>query len=377
MTWLRKMRPVLIVIGLGLAVGSLVGARALTHGSGSEATTKGADVPPPRAAGGPVVLGTVDTDPSPVDYRLPSVLQAGTVSKVFVKDGDTVEEKQPLYAFDDAVPRANLEHARTAVALARTKVKEAEEGKKQHANKVEVAKKGVEALKRRATDANNLVKLTRHLAEDSFRLNSSVKPEEWETKLQNEPAYLDAQSKYTAAFNEWQIKEAELGALQTVDTQVLVEQAQAAVKEAEAKQSLAQTMLDLYVVKAQTAGTVEHLSIQRGSTIGQLSRAPALWLIPTGPRVVRAEVEAEFAHRVGPDRIGKPVTIMDHSDAKLTYTGTIRRIPDAFLRKRGSAENILASETLVLEAVIDITDHAPAGKPPLRVGQRVRVNMGQ
>jgi hypothetical protein len=31
----------------------------------------------------------------------------------------------------------------------------------------------------------------------------------------------------------------------------------------------------------------------------------------------------------------------------------------------------------VLEVVITVTDPAPAGKPPLRVGQKVRVNFGQ
>ena len=75
--------------------------------------------------------------------------------------------------------------------------------------------------------------------------------------------------------------------------------------------------------------------------------------------------------------MGKQVTVMDHSDAKLTYTGTVRDIGSTFLLKRASAENFLGGDTRVIEAVIDITDPAPAGKPPLRVGQRVRVNLGQ
>ena len=139
----------------------------------------------------------------------------------------------------------------------------------------------------------------------------------------------------------------------------------------------AQAVVDLCVVRAKLPGTIEQVSIGHGSTIGVGTRAPALWLIPAGTRVVRAEVEADFAHRVGPDLQGKTVTISDHTDAKLTYTGVVRRIPPVFMLKRGNAENFPGSDTRVLEAVIDVSDPAPAGKPPLRVGQRVRVNLGQ
>jgi hypothetical protein len=90
--------------------------------------------------------------------------------------------------------------------------------------------------------------------------------------------------------------------------------------------------------------------------------------------VVRAEVEAEFAHRVGLDLRGKTVTIVDRTDPKLTYPGGVRRVGTTFLQKRGT-ENLI-SDTRVLEVVIEVKNSTPAGKPPLRVGQRVRVNLG-
>ena len=88
-------------------------------------------------------------------------------------------------------------------------------------------------------------------------------------------------------------------------------------------------------------------------------------------------MEAEFSQRVGLDLVGRSVTVMDHSDPKLTYTGTVRHIGGTFLLKRATAENFLGGDTRVIEAVIDVPDPSPAGKPPLRVGQRVRVNLGQ
>lgn len=374
MSWQRKMRPVVLVAGLGLAIGSLVGARALTHGT--EPPAKGEPAPAPRAAGGTIVLGTVDSDPQPIDYRLPAVLQSGTVAEVFVKEGAAVRAGDKLYAFDDAVQRANVKKAKTAVDTARTKVKEAGEAKKQHANKIEVTKKGVEALERQASDALKYSELVKRLAEQSYKTNK-FPVEEWPAKLNDDPDYLAAQSKYTAAYNALDVKKAELKALETADLHLPIEQAEAVVAQAEAEQALAQTMVDMCVVKAQVAGTVEHVSISPGATLGISTRTPALWLLPAGPRVVRGEVEAEFAHKFGPNLVNKTVTITDHSDPKLTYTGTVRRISDAFLLKRATAENFLGGDTRVIEAVIDVPDPAPAGKPPLRVGQRVRVNMGQ
>jgi len=75
------------------------------------------------------------------------------------------------------------------------------------------------------------------------------------------------------------------------------------------------------------------------------TRVAALWLIPAGPRVVRAEVEAEFARRVGPDIQGKTVTIYDHTDAGLTYTGTVRRPGTMFLPRRGNTDSFLGTDT--------------------------------
>ena len=50
--------------------------------------------------------------------------------------------------------------------------------------------------------------------------------------------------------------------------------------------------------EGQVAGTVEQISVAEGHDRRPGSPHAAVCLIPAGPRVVRAEVEAEFAHRV-------------------------------------------------------------------------------
>ncbi len=368
---LRKMRVVFFAAGVTLCVATLIGARQLTGGS---STDNKKTAPHPR--GGPVVMGTVDTDPPPVAYGLPPVLQSGTVAKVFVKDGDEVKTGQPLYSFDDTIQKADLELAKTAVEFAKTKVAEAGDGVKQHAEQVKISQKAVEAAGRNLSLRKQHYELVELNLERGYKAEGKA-PETWPELKKSSADLFKANVEYDTALHEKNLAEQRRDQLKAVDPQVKVKEAQAAVRQAEAQQAKAQDAVDLCIVKSQMSGTVEQVTIGRGSTLGISTRTPALWLVPTGGRVVRAEVEAEFAHRVGPDHIGREVTITDHTDTSLTYTGTIRRISNTFLLKRANAENFLNGDTRVIEVVVEVKDSTPAGKPPLRVGQRVRVNLGQ
>jgi multidrug resistance efflux pump len=375
MTWLRKARPVLVALGLALGIGTLIGARNLATGSNAEAGAKpGEGVP--KANGGPVVLGLVDTDPQPTWYGLPPVLQSGTVVKVHVKEGDDVKVDQPLYEFDATIQKQDVKLAEAAVAYANTKVKEAEELAKQHAKNIEAAAKAVDAAKRKVGLMKQYYELVEQNLERGYRAEGKP-PETWKELKKGSADLYKANVDYDTAVQEQTQAELRHEHLKTADPQVKVEEAKAAVKQAEAQLDKAKAAVDLCVVKARTAGTVEQVSISSGTTLGISTRAPALWLIPAGTRVVRAEVEADFAHRVGNDIVGKTVTIYDHTDPKLTYTGVVRRVPPVFLLKRANAENFLGGDTRVIEVAIEVTDPSPAGRPPLRVGQRVRVNLGQ
>ncbi len=372
---LRKMRPVLIVVGLLLLVGSIVGARNLTGSGGPEAKAKGGD-PAPRATGGPIVLGLVDTDPPPVPYGLPPILQSGTVVKVFVKDGDEVKAGQELYAFDDTIPKAKLESAKAAVEYARTKVGEAAQLVEQHKAALKLADVGISAAKRKVEIAYRTLYFVDKELEKSYKALGHAK-EMWPELKLSSLDLVKATADHNVAQSEQEVAEAKKKQLEATDPDVKKKEADAAVKQAEAVQKEAEAAVKLCVVWAKMPGVVEQVSIGAGSTMGVSTRAPALWLIPTGARVVRAEVEAEFAHRVSPALEGKTVTIYDHTDAKLTYSGIVKRVPPTFMLKRASTDSFLGGDTRVIEVLVEVPDHAPANKPPLRVGQRVRVNLGQ
>lgn len=378
MTWLRKARPALFVVGFGLAVGCLLGARVLTA-SGSGEDQKTANPAGSGKSTGTVVLGTVDSDPPQIQYGLPPVLQSGTIIRVAVKDGEVVKAGQELYAFDDTIPKGTLTGAQANVKLALAKVDEAKEQAKQHSSKVKLKEQEVAAAILEMTLQGNHYNLVKNNTERGWRIDkANITQAELDAKLKDDSNVYKANVDYAIAKVKLESKEAELAALKTVDPGVMVKQAEAGVDLAKAEEAKAKSAVDLCVVKAKTAGTIEQISISPGSTLGISTRTPAMWLIPNEKRVVRAEIEADFAHRVGKDLEGKEVTVIDHTDPKLTYKGTVVRIGDSFLPKRSAAEGLLGNDTRVLEARIELHE-LPAGdkRPPLRVGQRVRVNLGQ
>jgi multidrug resistance efflux pump len=262
------------------------------------------------------------------------------------------------------------------VATAKTKVDGAKETAKQHAAKIEVMKSGVALAERRKSLAETLHTLTRNNLLTSYKTQNY--PEDtWAKRLADDDRLYKANADWVLATGDVEQKKAELAALVAADPQVLVREAEAGVKQAEAAEHKAQTAIDLCTVRAKSAGTIERVTIGPGTTLGISTRDPALWLIPAGTRIVRAEIEAEFAHKVGKEIEGKVVVVFDNTDPSLTYTGKVRTIGGTFLPKRSAGDSLLNNETRVLEAVIEITDPSPTGKPPLRVGQRVRVGLGQ
>ncbi|MCE9562553.1 MAG: biotin/lipoyl-binding protein [Planctomycetes bacterium] len=377
MNWSRRIRPVVIVLGVLLLVGTLIGAGALTAGHGNPTDGPKSANPaqnPSTKAGGPITMGTVDSDPPPVSYGLPTVLQSGSIAEVFVKDGQEVKADEKLYTFDTSIQTSDLKRASAAVAVAKTKVDEAKEGARQHAEKVKVLNTGVDVVAEKVKWQTYLVTLIEGNLNKGY-MAEKIPEADWKAKRDLNADLYKANIDKITAINELSLKRAELDALKAADPQVLVKEAEAGVDQAKAEVNKAETAIRLCTVTAKTAGTVEQVKISPGATLGISTRDPALWLIPAGPRVVRAEIEADFAHRVSNDLIGKEVTIYDNADPKITYKGTVRRIGGTFLPKR--SESLIMSDTRVLEALVEVTDPAPAGKPPLRVGQRVRVNLGQ
>ena len=378
MTRLPKMRSLLVAAGGVALVGSLLGARLLGPGGGggTDATGKAPPAPAGKDTTGTVVLGTADSDPPPARYGLPPVLQSGQVVEVYVKQGEEVKAGQKLYRFSAPLLEAKVTEAVNAVDVARAKLAEARGEADLHASNVALQAQMVKAAEtsvKLAADA----RLVGEWNKKEYYKGQGITPERWPDLLKNEPELFDLFVKHQKAEIERDLAKVKLDAVKAAQEKKLapvVAVAEAEVKRYEALAADARELVAACTVTARVDGTVERVSVSPGDVMGISSQAPALVLIPAGPRVVRAEVEAEFASKIGPNQIGRQVIVHDFTDPKVTFKGVVRGpLGGSFLPRRANEGALVQNETRVLEVVIEVPEPTPPGRPPLRVGQRVRV----
>lgn len=384
MAGLHKFRPVLFAVGGLLVIGSLLGARLLTHGGGS--TPQPASPTNGKDGSGPVVLGIADSNPSPIHFGLPPVLQSGQIVKVFVTAGQEVKVREynlfgakvaigdPLYKFNSQMLEEELVGAQRGVDVALANVRKAKELLNQHTTSIEAQKLAIVVAKDKV---DRTLKGYQLYERNVRKLNAQESETRIKELLANDSEFFKIETAWRTAVLELQKENTVLAAMEKTDANVGVAIAEAEVRRVEALVDKARTAIEMCTVRTKIPGTIERVNFGPGAMIGISTRTPAVILVPAGSRIVRAEIEADFAHRIGRDKIGKTVTIYDNTDPKITYKGKVDRIGDTFLPKRSSSESMVSNDTLVIEAMIVVENANPPGIPPLRVGQKVRVNFGQ
>lgn len=380
-------RPLLYGLGVLLVVGTLVGARFLSPGAGGGGDAAPDPVKsriqdnagPAKAGAGPVVIGYVDSNPTMVQYGLPPNMQTGLVAKVFVKEGEVVGADAPLFAFDTSLQEADVQRAETAVAAAQAKLNSAKAAAEEHRKKEGLQQQAVEVAKLKFELSKNAYNVAYANLIDSYKTQGFPEAS-WAERLAKDPKLLELANARQTSEKEWALAIATLDVLKAAPVDLLAKEADAAVSQAKAEVDKAKAALKLCTVKSHVPGIVERVAVSPGDVMGIGSRATAVWFVPSGPRIVRAEVEPEFAYRVTMDADAtkkREVTVYDFSDSKRTYKGVLTRVGTSFLPKRSGTDGLLGGDSRVLECNIEVADWAPKGGPPLRVGQKVRVNFGQ
>ena len=375
------------LLGLCLLAFSLVAANRLLHtqdgangAAPAGAPKKDAKAAPAPAAPTPqglTVLGTVDTPAGIARVDAPALpaLSGATVTAVFVREGQEVKIGDPLVQFDDAAFRPKLGQAEAALAGAQ---EDAEKARLQKEDLPRLVKLQKLALSRAETDrkyADEAMARGRETFEIVLAANPMLSETEKDQQRRRNPDLLVAEHKSAVAKIAVDAAQDELKRVEAKPVESDVQAAAAKIRGATAAVAEARAVLDMATVKARVAGVVERLTAQPGRNFGAATSEPALYIVPTGARVVRAEVDAEFAHKVN-DRVGRTVTVCDSYNFSQTYEGKVTRIGTSYLPKRGSADGFALNPTHVLECEIEVIDPTPAGKPPLRVGQPVRVVFG-
>jgi multidrug efflux pump subunit AcrA (membrane-fusion protein) len=371
---MNRLKALPWVLGVCLLAISLVAAKSLVQTDPGKADRPA----PPAAHTGTIALGTVDSDPGPVRVGPPGIpgMQI-VVSKVFVKDGDEVAEGAPLVQFDDTVFQAKLKQARAELAAATQDKAKAEAAKQIHTVNLNRQDAGIKAAREQMDQAQKAYKIASDQLEALLRIPVDNQPLTDAQKQKRREENLDLimlQGKVTEFTVRLADEEKKLEALKLNPVDADIARAAAQIEACNGKILEAQAVIDACLVKARGAGVVEQVYAAAGMTFGPSTREPLMRLIPAGKRVVRAEVEAEFAFKVA-DKIGKKAVIYDANNFALTYEGTLVRVPTAFLPKRTAADVLTVAPSLVLECLIEVADPAPPGKPPLRVGQPVRVTI--
>jgi multidrug resistance efflux pump len=373
----RQRRVIPVLVALAVVALTLVAANRLIHPD--PLPQPGGDPAPAKAAQGghgPVVLGTVYAAPL-AHFGLPVTLSAGKIRRVIDENAD-VQPGTVLIEFDDTLARHDLARAEAAVKTAEAKVAEARFQETLYPFDValqEIAVKAAAEEYASAADAfkRGNEKMDRYLSGTNPNTAAPFTDAEKQRERKENVDLMKGEAAVRLLAIKVEGEQKKLEKAKAMKPALLVQTAEAVADQAKKEAAKAKYAVEACVVKAAGAGKVAQVLADAGAVVYPQSPAPVV-VVPAGPRYVRAEVEPEFAHKLAGSE-GKAVVVYDNNNFALTYAGTVKRIGSVFLPKRGQGIEALAGNaTKVLEVVIEVNDPAPAGKPPLLVGQPVRVS---
>lgn len=358
MKWTSFPMRFFLLLGLTALTVSTAGAIFALHPREGAVPAQGATAVALAArdsGGGVVCYGYVDVEGGVTPL---APLQPGRVAEVAVHENDTVKAKQVLFRMDSTLAEQRLLEAKAALAAAEAQLRQAEVLPEQHQAQLAQQKAAIEAAKQRALAADDVRKRKEQLVKSS----------------QTNPLDLQAAEKL--------VKEAEAGAraeeeklkqLSLVDPQWRIAAAKADVDAKRAAVEQAQFALNECAVRAPEDGEILQVQVNPGGLVTGRSPQPAMLFVAAKPRIVRAEVEQEFADRVS---VNQTVVVHDEARRDRTWNGKVKRISDWYTQRRSSSPDTLRisnNDVHVLECIIALD----AKQSPLRMGQRVRVSIGK
>jgi multidrug resistance efflux pump len=345
-------------VGLLALVASIVIAAGIPGWSRADKPTlpaadSYAPATPARSTGKATCFGFVDVEQG-VAPLYP--VQPGRVIEVMAKEGARVEAGAPLFRVDDALAKLQLREAKTALAAAETRLSQARSLPAQHKSKVaaqqaliEVARQEVEAAREQRDKVRNFFEKKITGSEEDVKAAAALV------------------SKGEAGVSA---RKAELDVLNALDPQLGVTLAEQDVAAKRADVEKAELGVRECTVTAPAKGSVLRLSVTTGEVLGPAPRQPALIFCPDAPRIIRAEVEQEFADHVA---LGQTAAIQDDATSTGSWTGKVTRLSDWYTHRRSVLlEPLQYNDVRTLECIIELSP----GQAPLRIGQRVRVMIG-
>ncbi len=283
-------------------------------------------------------------------------LQPGRVAQVIAHDGDSLEEGATLFTMDTGIATDNVDAAKADLSDAQLLLEQANKLGPQHQAQIDAEKQAVAARQAEAAAAHAK-------ADEARKLNRS------ESHAVSDEDARAAEEQAKAADAAAAGEQGKLDLLQLDDPTIGVRRAQNAVAAKQLQLRKAQDGLRECTIRAPVKGVVERMLVSVGQTLGPNPQQPAAMFAADGPRIIRAEVEQEWANHVA---VGMRTTVQDFSATGPTWHGQVTRLSDWYTHRRSILmEPLQFNDVRTLEAIITLDPD----QPPLRIGQRVRVTM--
>jgi multidrug resistance efflux pump len=304
---------------------------------------------PASDAPGLVSFGHVDVEPGIVS--LSPVLQ-GRLVEVLVREGDRVAASTPLLRLDERLFRIRSQQAQAEIAAARAQLVQLRGLPDQHRARLTQQQAAIEVAHSRLAAGRQTLARKRDLHDRDLLPDEELRCAE-ELVKQLEAAV--------------RVEQEKLADLKEVNPAAEIARAEAAVAAREGQLEEAIHHLEECTLRAPSAGTVLRIHFSVGDVLGAQPNQPAILFCPDKPRVVRAEVDQEFADRVA---VGISVRVVEDKAGKESWRGKVARLSDWYTRRRSVLnEPLQFNDVRTLECIIELDP----GQPIPRIGQRMRV----
>jgi multidrug resistance efflux pump len=283
-------------------------------------------------------------------------LRPGRIAKVLVRENDEVSRGAPLVQLDDEVPRLQAEEAASALKAAQANLARAQRLPAEFLAKTAQQQDAIQAAEHRLEAARQSLDHKRNLQAKSLISSQEL-------------AVAESQTKEMEAI--CRLEKGKLVELKERDPGLDITIAKEETDRLQTKLALAKRELDEYTLKAPQRGTVMQILVREGESLAPSRSQPALLFAPKEPRIIRAEIEQEFASKF---KLGTRVRVEDDANVEALGEGVITYLSDWFLPRRHYLQDPTAYNSgRTVECIVTLDP----GHAPLRIGQRVRLRLLQ
>jgi multidrug resistance efflux pump len=338
---------VFIVLGVLLLLGSTIGANLAWRSPRSSTHV----ATPPGWENAWEAMGFTDVE----DRVTPLYpLQPGQVKTILAHENVPVRKGDRLLQLDDRLARSHVDEAQLAVQEAQEQLLKAQDEVGRHRKMIDAQDKAI-----KAAQAEHRYALSRHARIKSLQKAGEGSPED----VQSAAALVE---KAQAAI---EAEEARRDVMESVDPRRDVTRARLRVQLRQQEARQAEDVLNDHVLTAPFDGIPLRVLVSVGQVLGPNPREPAIQFCPNQKRIIRAELEQEFAARV---KEGQQVAIADAATGVERWKGSVHRKGDWYTQRRSLIPDPTHFNDLrTLECIIKL-DSASEANPP-HIGQRVTV----